>query len=137
MAIFEKCIVERVNKSLNTITLQEKLLQPLESVYLNLSIVQFSKSLDRVLYTFKNVDACSFLNRRRNPVIRLLYEYMKTFSNVNHSCPFRDYIYLRNFVVHNVDIGRLPILKGEYGVMSSWILNGIGFTEINIFGVYD
>nr|XP_036218817.1 LOW QUALITY PROTEIN: uncharacterized protein LOC118680910 [Bactrocera oleae] len=137
MVIYEKCLIERGNKSLNTITLQQKLLQPLRSVYVNLSIVQLSKSLNRVLYTFDNVDVCNFLVKRRNPVIRLLFEYMKQFSNVNHSCPFQDYILLRNLVIKNTDLSRVPIPKGEYSVMTSWKLNSIGVVEVNGFGVYE
>ncbi|ALC45530.1 CG33777, partial [Drosophila busckii] len=35
-----------------------------------------------------NFDGCQFIRRRNNPIIRLIWEFFKEFSNINHTCPY-------------------------------------------------
>ncbi|XP_039954152.1 uncharacterized protein LOC120770616 [Bactrocera tryoni] len=135
MTVYEKCHIERVH-NITTITIRQKLLQPIYRVQANISIIHLSKSLNRVLYTFNNVDACAFILRRRNPVLRLLFTHFQKFSNINHSCPFKDHLIVDRFAISDIQVARLPILAGEYALLTAWKLNGVHAAYTNVFVIY-
>ncbi|XP_018798507.1 PREDICTED: uncharacterized protein LOC108974863 [Bactrocera latifrons] len=128
MTVYEKCHIER-GHDITTITIRQKLLQPIYRV-------QLSKSLNRIWYTFNNVDACAFVLRRRNPVLRLLFANFQKFSNINHSCPFTDYLIVDRFAISDIQVARLPILAGEYALLTAWQLNGVDAAYTNVFVIY-
>ncbi|KAH8385333.1 hypothetical protein KR093_010533, partial [Drosophila rubida] len=35
------------------------------------------------------IDACEFQRRRNNPIIKLIFNIFKDYSNLNHSCPYK------------------------------------------------
>lgn len=34
------------------------------------------------------IDACQFLRKRNNPVIKMFYSFIKDYSTLNHTCPY-------------------------------------------------
>ncbi|CAD7013427.1 unnamed protein product [Ceratitis capitata] len=130
MTYYEKCFIKQVNKTMTALTVQHILLETIHSAYGNISIIQLSRRLNRVLYTFRNVDVCAFMVKRRNPVLRLLFSFIQKYSNANHSCPFKN-----TFLIHQLTVDEIhmpAIIRGEYLLQTAWKLNGINAARVDV-----
>ncbi|XP_039954150.1 uncharacterized protein LOC120770614 [Bactrocera tryoni] len=130
---YEKCYISKVNKSTTTLTMHQKLLQPIYTAYCNISVIQLSNSLNRVWYKFTNIDACGFFKKRRNPVLRILFSTFQEFSNINHTCPYKDYLIFNDLAIDDRKLAPIPAMPGEYVVQTDWRLNGINTAQVIVF----
>ncbi|XP_039954149.1 uncharacterized protein LOC120770613 [Bactrocera tryoni] len=130
---FEKCYISKVNKSTTTLTMHQKLLQPIYTAYCNISVIQLSNSLNRVWYKFTNIDACGFFKKRRNPVLRILFSTFQEFSNINHTCPYKDYLIFNDLAIDDRKLAPIPAMPGDYVVQTDWRLNGINTAQVIVF----
>uniref|UniRef100_A0A1I8NRT8 Uncharacterized protein n=1 Tax=Stomoxys calcitrans TaxID=35570 RepID=A0A1I8NRT8_STOCA len=58
-------------------------------------------------------DFCQFMkNRQRASVFGRIFDYVATYSNLNHTCPYNHDIYIRNFTL----MGKNTLIAGPSGV---------------------
>ncbi|XP_049308676.1 uncharacterized protein LOC115066035 [Bactrocera dorsalis] len=130
---FEKCYLTKVNKSTTTLTMHQKLLQPIYSAYCNISVIQLSNSLNRVWYKFTNIDACGFFKKRRNAVLSILFSTFQEFSNINHTCPYKDYLIFNDLAIDDRKLAPIPAFPGDYVLQTDWRLNGKNTAQVIVF----
>ncbi|EDV30458.2 uncharacterized protein Dana_GF23304 [Drosophila ananassae] len=84
---FEYCLLKSVNRSYKYLSLKVKLYKvPITKV--NFALLKKFNGYKPFLYNI-TVDACKTLrNPKSNPIFGYFHDAFKTFSNMNHTCPF-------------------------------------------------
>ncbi|XP_016962994.1 uncharacterized protein LOC108033239 [Drosophila biarmipes] len=87
------------------------------------------------LYNF-TVDACQFLNGRRNPLVRFFYELFASYSNLNHSCPYNHDIFVEkvpiSFLKYQTTVV-LPVPEGDYLLHSVYTIRGKARLDLKVY----
>ncbi|XP_034480093.1 uncharacterized protein LOC117785927 [Drosophila innubila] len=98
-----------------------KLLQlPVTNASLRVEVLR--RGYTQSLYHF-DIDCCQFIiSKRRNPIAKAIYKFLRldTNSNVNHSCPYNNDLII-DHLQFDKDLNlHLPIGKGEYVMKMYW-----------------
>ncbi|KRG04184.1 uncharacterized protein Dmoj_GI26086 [Drosophila mojavensis] len=69
-----------------------------------------------------SIDGCRFLKRPYSPIAIIVYKMFKKHTNLNHSCPYEDYVAVQNF---NLNLNNLPhaLPTGDYLLQLDWIFS--------------
>ncbi|KAL7735592.1 hypothetical protein ACLKA6_009552 [Drosophila palustris] len=128
VGIIRLCKIKAVSRTKNLINIIFDLFQTVKSgVMLQVQYFKRVNGWRPFLYNF-TVDACQFLKKPNNLIVRLAYEYLKPFTNLNHTCPYKagSTIIIKNF---DLDVdqfrSRYPIDNGEYALHVSLYYDNI------------
>ncbi|KAH8250948.1 hypothetical protein KR032_001794, partial [Drosophila birchii] len=84
------------------------------------------------------VDACRFLNNTKsNPLASYFLEFLKPYSNMNHTCPFD-----HDLIVDKISVGFinhqvtkvLPFPEGAYMLETHWMAYDIDRAVVKVYG---
>ncbi|XP_033167509.1 uncharacterized protein LOC117145817 [Drosophila mauritiana] len=79
------------------------------------------------------VDVCHFLkHRKRYPFADLVYDGIKSFSNLNHTCPFNHDIIVHQMVLNDDMISKAPVPNGFYKLRFIVKTDGIWRGEVEV-----
>ncbi|KAH8354378.1 hypothetical protein KR084_009449 [Drosophila pseudotakahashii] len=79
------------------------------------------------------VDICSFLkNRKRYPFFNLVYDGIRNFSNINHSCPYNHDIIVNQMVLNDNMIVKVPVPSGFYKLKFNLKTDGVWRGEVEV-----
>ncbi|KAM8711842.1 hypothetical protein ACLKA7_012364 [Drosophila subpalustris] len=111
-----------VRRGVKEVNMVVRLLQvPITNVSVRAEILRRGYST-RPLYQFE-IDCCQFwLTKRRNPMAHEVYKFLRlgTYSNLNHSCPYNNDLFIDHLPIDEVMNLYLPIGKGEYVLKLHW-----------------
>ncbi|KAH8301702.1 hypothetical protein KR059_009254, partial [Drosophila kikkawai] len=147
---FEYCYLKSVNRSYKYMSLKVNLYKvPINVIKVNIAALKRLNGYKPFLYN-ATVDACRFLkNPKSNPVFSYLHNMFRSFSNMNHTCPYNvrlwltlvfDFILIFFFLFRQHDLvveklntnflnnhitSALPVPEGDYALQTSWFANNI------------
>ncbi|XP_022215808.2 uncharacterized protein LOC111069903, partial [Drosophila obscura] len=135
---FEYCYLKSINRTYKYASLRANLLQiPVTKIKLNFSLFKRFSGYRPFLYNM-TVDSCRFLAHQKSyPVASFFYNLFKSFSNMNHTCPYN-----HDLIIDKVSISFtnhqltkiLPFPEGDYLLETTWIAYDISRAEIKIYG---
>ncbi|TDG51663.1 hypothetical protein AWZ03_001723 [Drosophila navojoa] len=116
------CILKPVGRGVKDIYVVVKLLkEPVTNATVRLELRH--RGYDKpVLYSFA-VDACRFMSAsNRNVLANAFYKFLKfdVYTNLNHSCPFRDELIIDHLRFDENFNFPVPMSLGNYKLMSYW-----------------
>ncbi|KAH8355811.1 hypothetical protein KR200_007241, partial [Drosophila serrata] len=134
---FEYCRLEKVNKTFKYITAKVLLFQkPVSKVRINGALYKRSNGYKPYLYNV-TIDGCKFFKTlRARPVSRLIYDFLNSTSNLNHSCPYDHDIYVSNLsdnYLNNHITHILTFPKGDYLFQMHWFAYNINRSVIKLY----
>ncbi|XP_058985267.1 uncharacterized protein LOC105262238 [Musca domestica] len=60
-------------------------------------------------------DICAFFaNRKRYPIVKVIFDVFLKQSNLNHTCPYNDAIIVKDLILEEDLFHFFPIPEGEY-----------------------
>ncbi|EDV49669.1 uncharacterized protein LOC6552159 [Drosophila erecta] len=105
---------------------------PIKSTTCIISLYRRFNGYRPFLYNI-TVDICSFLkNRKHHPFLDILYDGIRNFTNVNHSCPFNHDIIVNRMVLNDNMIAKVPVPNGFYKLMFVVKTDGILRGEVEV-----
>ncbi|EDW33313.1 GL20035 [Drosophila persimilis] len=134
---FEYCVLKSVNRSFKYISIKVQLFKsPVTKVKVNFGLYKRFSGYRPFLYNF-TIDACRFVNNRKpNPIATFFYETIRSYSNINHSCPYSDKILLdkltADYVNHRMT-AYLPFPDGDYLFQFHWIAYDINLAVVKAY----
>nr|XP_017016824.1 uncharacterized protein LOC108070739 [Drosophila kikkawai] len=126
---FEYCYLKSVNRSYKYMSLKVNLYKvPINVIKVNIAALKRFNGYKPFLYN-ATVDACRFLkNPKSNPVFSYLHNMFRSFSNMNHTCPYNHDLVVEklntNFLNNHIT-SALPVPEGDYALQTSWFANNI------------
>ncbi|KAH8389669.1 hypothetical protein KR215_007919, partial [Drosophila sulfurigaster] len=118
---FSKCEIKAVSRTKNLINIEYDLCQTIRgNSQIEVEIFKRENGWHPYLYSF-SIDACKFIKKPYNVVAILGFEYIKPYSNLNHTCPYM----VCTFLYLDIDQFRVrfPVPNGEYGLRLSIFSN--------------
>ncbi|XP_046866238.1 uncharacterized protein LOC124460053 [Drosophila willistoni] len=78
------------------------------------------------------IDACAFMRKPNNPVAKMLHNFFRNASTVNHTCPYMGLQQVKNFYVKPEQM-LIPLPTGEYAIFLTWIFSGVPQFVTNVY----
>nr|XP_017026932.1 uncharacterized protein LOC108077905 [Drosophila kikkawai] len=113
---------------------------PLRSILINLSSWKRVSGYQPFLFNV-TVDFCRYI-KHPNPLNFFHYFYLgiRTFINLNHTCPYNHDIILKDFVLNDKMFAKVPFPKDSYMFSIKFATNGVwtgiinSYLDINVDG---
>uniref|UniRef100_A0A1I8PHH7 MD-2-related lipid-recognition domain-containing protein n=1 Tax=Stomoxys calcitrans TaxID=35570 RepID=A0A1I8PHH7_STOCA len=111
----EVCKLRVIGRGVVTLNIRVGLYKiPVTNVTVNMGFYKKANGFKPFLYNY-TVDFCNFMtNRKRYPVMKVLFDVFLHASNINHSCPFDHAIVIDNLLLEESKFELFPIPEGEY-----------------------
>nr|XP_043067391.1 uncharacterized protein LOC108119898 [Drosophila bipectinata] len=134
---FEYCYIKSINRTYKYISLKVKLYKvPITNITVNFSFMKRTNGYKPFLYNI-TADACKFLkNPKSNPVLIYMYGLFKTYSNMNHTCPYDHDVILEKLYtdfINNQFTKILPFPEGDYLFQTHWMAYGILRATVKVY----
>ncbi|KAH8242392.1 hypothetical protein KR032_005150, partial [Drosophila birchii] len=134
---FEYCFLKSVNRTYKYLSLKANLHKsPVTKIKVNVAIFKRYNGYKPFFYNI-TVDACKFVIREKpDPIATYLYSMFKSYSNMNHSCPFENYALLEKLPIGYINqqvTDVLPVPHGDYLFHSNWMAYDINRATVNVY----
>ncbi|KAH8302574.1 hypothetical protein KR044_008387, partial [Drosophila immigrans] len=128
------CRLRAINRNKTVFNLNITLLHPSNNIFVNMQVFKKANGYKPWLFKF-TLDVCKFQRKLYNPTAILMYNVMKEYTNMNHSCPYvgdqiLDGLYIRP------ELLRLPIPTGEYLIAGDWLFNNKKRLIVNVYATF-
>ncbi|KAH8311913.1 hypothetical protein KR044_008542, partial [Drosophila immigrans] len=100
----------------------------------NLQMVKKANGYKPWLYNI-TFDACEFQKRHNNPMLKMVFNIFKDYSNLNHSCPYIGTIQVTGLYLKPQSIP-VPMPTGEYGLLTTWNFDNKMTSYLNLYFEY-
>ncbi|KMY95047.1 uncharacterized protein Dsimw501_GD25335, isoform B [Drosophila simulans] len=127
--VFHYCRLKAYSRNKTSLNINATFLQPVNSLSVRFKVLKRANGYKPFLFDV-TFDACQFLRKPNNPVIKIIYNMIKEASNVNHSCPYVGLQVLSDF--HRISIP-LPFPGGDYLACLDFIFNGKTQCYVNVY----
>ncbi|KRF98120.1 uncharacterized protein Dwil_GK26990 [Drosophila willistoni] len=130
---FKLCRIKAISRNRNSINLEYIQKYYNNDVWIRVEYFKRLNGWRPFLYNYKG-NVCAFLKNRNNLLMKLAYEYIKPYTNFNHSCPLlaNETIRVSNY---EIDVDhlrvRFPIENGEYAMHTTWYHKNIPKLTLN------
>ncbi|XP_046865363.1 uncharacterized protein LOC124459785 [Drosophila willistoni] len=137
-AEFEYCFLKSINRTYKYGSVKVNFHQiPVKQFTINLAMYKRLNGYKPFLYNI-TVNGCRFLaSIKSNPVATYFYDFIKPYTNLNHTCPYKHDILVEkvptDFINHRLT-KVLPFPEGDYLVHSIWIAAGVHRVELKVYG---
>ncbi|XP_017123649.1 uncharacterized protein LOC108143648 [Drosophila elegans] len=128
-AVFHYCRLKAYSRNKTSLKINATFLHPANNVSLGLKLMKRENGYKPFLFDF-TIDACKFLRRRNNPVIKMFYELIRDVSTLNHSCPYVGLQVVSD--LHRITFP-VPFPSGDYGLFLDFIFDGKKQFCVNIY----
>ncbi|KAH8384226.1 hypothetical protein KR200_003627, partial [Drosophila serrata] len=134
---FEYCLLKSVNRTYKYMSLKVNLYKtPINFVKVNFALLKRFNGYKPFLYNI-SVDACKVLkNPKSNPIFGYFHSLFRSYSNMNHTCPFNEDLIVDKLSVDFINHKFTQVLAfppGDYLFHSKWIANNINRAEVNVY----
>ncbi|XP_050319875.1 uncharacterized protein LOC126752893 [Bactrocera neohumeralis] len=135
---FDTCILKAVNRSYKYFSMRAKFPQkkPVHNISMSFALLRKANGYKPFLYNF-TIDACKYLKKRANPVVRYFHSWFEKYSTINRTCPYgpQDEVVekLPISYVNHVATQVLPLPTGEYTFHTDWYFYGIKVAIVKVF----
>ncbi|XP_046867856.1 uncharacterized protein LOC124460648 [Drosophila willistoni] len=133
---FETCSIKAVNRTHKYINIYYKTTgTPIDNVTVNFKLMRYDHGY-KPFYLDLTYDACQFLKLQKNPIAKIMYATFKDSSNMNHTCPYNQDVFINKLWTGNLETGFtriLPMPLGDYAIFTNWYTNNIIRCYVNTY----
>ncbi|KAH8247327.1 hypothetical protein KR038_002456, partial [Drosophila bunnanda] len=134
---FEYCYLKAFNRSFKYLSLKAKLYKlPVNEMKVNFELFKRYSGYKPFLYNI-SVDACKVVkNPKAHPIFAFFYSLFSRYSNMNHSCPYKEDVLLDRLPIEHVNnqfTKVLPFPPGDYLFHSKWMADEINRAEVDVY----
>ncbi|XP_030080959.1 uncharacterized protein LOC111593961 [Drosophila hydei] len=127
-----QCKLQAVSRNETYLNFNVTLLQPVnKDVLVEGQIFKRENGYKPWLYK-ASLDGCRFVRKPYNPIAIIVYKIFKTYSNINHTCPYEGYVLVQKL---NLKFEYLPhaIPTGDYLLKLDWLIEKKLQLRTNVF----
>ncbi|KAH8293050.1 hypothetical protein KR054_011986, partial [Drosophila jambulina] len=140
--LFHECRLKAVSREKVIMNMNATILHSVNNIFVDVDVFKRESGFKPWLIKAR-VDGCRFMRKNYNPVAKIIFSFVKDFTNINHSCPYvvslplvlmfllKDTIYiflcqgsviLRGFYLRH-ELLLLPFPSGEYMLSMRWFFD--------------
>lgn len=147
LTVFHYCRLKAYSRTKTSLHINATFLHPINSISVRFQMLKRANGYKPFLFDI-TVDACQFLRKPNNPVIKIVYNMIKDASNINHSCPYVVRFLIKiiyNYISFLIDLQGtvvlndfhrislpLPFPSGDYLSRLDFLINGKTKFYVNV-----
>ncbi|XP_018803804.1 PREDICTED: uncharacterized protein LOC108978128 [Bactrocera latifrons] len=120
-AVINECRLHALRRDVASLNINITFRHPANDIKLYLVFLKKANGYKPFVLN-STVDACEYIIKKNNPIVNLVYTIFKSFSNINHTCPYVGDQLLLNFYPKN-ELITLFLPNGDYVLLMDWILS--------------
>ncbi|KAH8278075.1 hypothetical protein KR026_008360, partial [Drosophila bipectinata] len=128
------CRLKAVGRDKVVFNMQQTVLHPVNSVQVHGSVLQKASGFKPWIVNAK-LDICRYLERKNNPIARIVQSFFAEFSNLNHTCPYVGPLIIKDFYLRP-ELLKLPWPTGEYMLSLKWFYYNRHQSDLNVSFVF-
>ncbi|KAH8302018.1 hypothetical protein KR044_001887, partial [Drosophila immigrans] len=132
--VVNNCRLRAISRNRTVYNLNITLLHSCSNILVNVQVFKRANGYKPWLFNF-TMDACKFQRKSYNPTAILMYNAIKDFANMNHTCPYVGDQIIEGFYLRP-ELVRLPLPTGDYLVSGDWILNNKKRLVVSLYGSF-
>ncbi|KAH8293764.1 hypothetical protein KR054_004041, partial [Drosophila jambulina] len=132
--VFHQCRLKAVSRDRVDMNVNGTILSSINDVTLHIRVFKRENGFKPWLFNFK-FDGCRFMRKNYVGIAKLMFNILKDFSNLNHTCPYVGPLIVQGFYLRP-ELLLLPIPTGEYMIAVRWFYNDMLQCDINMTFVY-
>ncbi|KAH8278623.1 hypothetical protein KR018_006149, partial [Drosophila ironensis] len=134
---FETCRIKAVNRTYKYVTFKCNLYKgPIKKIKINIVLYKRFNGYRPFMYNI-TVDACRFFNNQNsNLIFKYFYQFVAN-SNIDHPCPYEDFVELRQLstqYVNDLFTNVLPFPEGDYQLEVNAYAYDIKRAVVKVYG---
>ncbi|XP_064540340.1 uncharacterized protein LOC135429799 [Drosophila montana] len=118
---FDRCRLRAINRNKTVLNVEVNFLHPVHSANLNFRMQKRANGYKPWLGEY-TVDFCAFMRKSNHPVFRIVFDILKDFSTLNHTCPYVGKQIVKDLYWDAKGL-QLPLPSGDYAVLLTWIFD--------------
>ncbi|KAH8385087.1 hypothetical protein KR200_003467, partial [Drosophila serrata] len=135
LLLVHKCRLKAVRRDLTTLNFNGTLLKTIYNVRVHGQMFKRANGYKPWLYNI-TIDGCRFVRKPYEPVVLLVYNLFKSFSNFNRPCPYDGPVYVMGFHIIGAQIP-VPLPSGEYLILIKWYTDNILFISTGVYFAFE
>nr|XP_043067619.1 uncharacterized protein LOC122321542 [Drosophila bipectinata] len=128
--VFHYCRLKAVSRDKVILNANGTVLHPAYSINIHAKVYKKESGYKPWLLESK-IDACRFMKRSYDPFAKIVYDFFKEFSNINHTCPYVGLQDLKGFYLRP-ELLMLPIPSGDYMLSLRWYFHNKLIFDTNV-----
>nr|XP_043067612.1 uncharacterized protein LOC108122566 [Drosophila bipectinata] len=132
--VFHYCRLKAVSRERVVLNINATALHPAYDI--TFKVIIFKKANGYKPWILQGtIDGCRYMRKPYNPVIRIVFDLFKEFSNINHTCPFVGPQVVKDFYLRP-EVLRLPFPSGDYMMSGQWYFDKKPQFDTNVSFMY-
>uniref|UniRef100_B4MPZ0 GK21797 n=1 Tax=Drosophila willistoni TaxID=7260 RepID=B4MPZ0_DROWI len=132
---FEQCRLKAVNRNKTIINIIATIHHPAKKIHLKLEVLKKANGYKPWLFS-QVIDACAFMKRSNNPVMKMVHGFYKDFSTINHTCPYVGLQEVKDFYVRPEQMP-VPLPTGDYALFLTWLFSDKPQFMTNVYFTFE
>ncbi|XP_020800628.1 uncharacterized protein LOC110177976 [Drosophila serrata] len=132
--VFHSCRLKAISRDKVTMNMNGTVMYSGKNIKFHVRIFKRENGFKPWLFNVK-FDGCRFMQKRNVPIIKILFNSFKEYSNLNHTCPFVGPLIIQGFYL-KPELLVLPIPTGEYMISFRWFYDDKLQSDLNVSFVY-
>ncbi|KRF97929.1 uncharacterized protein Dwil_GK27686 [Drosophila willistoni] len=127
----EHCRLHAISRHKTVLNINATFHYPATNIKIRLQVLKKANGYKPWLID-ATVDACAFMQKPNHPVVKMIYNWIKNVSTVNHTCPYMGPQQVKDFYLTPQQMP-LPLPTGEYALFLTWIFSNLPQFTTNVY----
>ncbi|KAH8408241.1 hypothetical protein KR215_000949 [Drosophila sulfurigaster] len=134
---FQSCEIKAFNRTHKYMNIHVRNInmKNVTNAIVNMKLLRFNNGYKPFLFNV-TFDVCKFLKNQNHPIVNLIFKPIKSYTNLNHSCPYNHDIIVDKLWTGNLEddfLKYLPIPIGEYNLIFTLFTHSYELLSIHVF----
>ncbi|EDW92543.2 uncharacterized protein Dyak_GE11450 [Drosophila yakuba] len=113
------CRLKAYSRTKTSLNINATFIEPAKEISVHFKMMKKANGYKPFLYDY-TFDACEFMRRRHHPVAKIVWNFIRNVSTVNHTCPYVGLQAVSDF--HRIEVP-VPLPSGEYVIFLDWLFD--------------
>ncbi|XP_017124462.1 uncharacterized protein LOC108144287 [Drosophila elegans] len=127
--VIHYCRLKAHSRNKTSLNINATFLEPANNIFVKVKLMKKANGYKPFLIDL-TIDACEFMRKRNNPVVKIIYKMIKDVSTVNHTCPYVGLQTVSDFYDIRIPV---PLPTGEYLLLGDWIFDAKAQFATNVY----
>ncbi|EDV57005.1 uncharacterized protein LOC6548099 [Drosophila erecta] len=130
--VIHYCRLKAYSRTKTSLNINATFIEPAKKIHVHAKMMKRANGYKPFLFDY-TLDACLFMRRRNQPFAKIIWNFIRNVSTVNHTCPYEGLQMVSDF--HRIEVP-VPLPSGEYLLLLDWLFDLKPQFATNVYFTY-